>query len=237
MRRLGFLAAAVLTLVAACAAGSRPALAADPGTAPADTLPGTAPVATAPVGDGATGSATADTIRIDATFDRLRISTTLGDRFTVRSRITNTGRSTAAGLIAHLNIVSLSSDVYVDPEDWSAGRTRELPSLEPGASTTPSWTIQAVNAGRFDVYVVLLPGGSASAVDRPAVTVPARVTVASRRTLNAGGTLPVVITIPVVLGFAAAATRLLLRRRRPTFTRQPAAEPTEGTPTTAEPRP
>jgi hypothetical protein len=203
MRRLGLLLATVLTLVAAAAVAGRPALAADPGAVPAATAAG---------GNGRTGSGAADTIRVDATFDRLRISTALGDRFTVRSRITNTGPTTAAGLIAHLNIVSLSSDVYVDPEDWSASRTQELPSLEPGASTTPFWTIQAVNAGRFDVYVVLLPGGSASAADRPAVTVPARVTVASRHTLNAGGTLPVVITVPVLLGFVAGATRLRLRR-------------------------
>ena len=34
-----------------------------------------------------------------------------------------------SGLVAHLNVVGLSSGIYVDPEDWSEERTKYLPPL------------------------------------------------------------------------------------------------------------
>jgi hypothetical protein len=145
-----------------------------------------------------------------ATVDRTRISTELGRTFVFRSTIANKGAATADGLIAHLNIVSLRSDVYVDPEDWSTHRTRYLGSLAAGGSKTITWRLKAVNSGAFDVYVAVLPRGGDA---RPPVTAPVvAVAVAGRKTLNAGGILSVALGVPAILGVLTVG--LELRRRR-----------------------
>ena len=150
---------------------------------------------------------------VEVTFDRASQATMLGDRFTVRARIANVGSATTDPLIADLNVASVTTDVYVDLEDWSASRTHELPPLKPGASTSLSFELQAVNAGRFNVYVVVLPNGASSAGTGPlAVSPPVHVTVAGRKTLSAGGALPVAVAVPVLLGLALAVARIRLRR-------------------------
>jgi hypothetical protein len=106
----------------------------------------------------------------------------------------------------------MTTDVYVDPEDWSGSRTRTLPPLRPGTATTLTFEMQAVSAGRFSVYVVVLPNGVSSAgTGTLAVSPPNHVTVAGRKTLSAGGALPVVVTVPVLLGLALAIARIWLR--------------------------
>jgi len=133
-------------------------------------------------------------------------------RVTVRAQFTNSGTAPTDRLVADLNVASLTG-VYVDLEDWSASRTHELAPLAPGRSTTLSWDVQAVNAGSFDVYVVVLPNGPSTAGTGPlVVSPPLHVTVTGRRTLNAGGALPVVIVMPVLLGLVAAATRIRIRQ-------------------------
>jgi hypothetical protein len=145
-----------------------------------------------------------------AAVDRTRISTAVGRTFTFRSTIANTGSARADGLIAHLNIVSLRNDVYVDPEDWSTHRTRYLGSLAPGGSRMITWRLKAVNSGAFAVYVAVL---RRSGDDRPPVTAPlVSVAVAGRKTLNAGGILSVALGVPIALGVFTAGLRL--RRRR-----------------------
>jgi hypothetical protein len=152
---------------------------------------------------------------VEVTVDQSRVGTVIGDTFTIHTRVSNTGASATDPLLAHLNVVSLTSDVYVDPEDWSSSRTQELTSLAPGASTQLSWEIQAVNAGSFDVYVVVLPDGTASAGSGPlVVSPPVHAEVAARRTLNAEGSLPIVVAVPVLLGLVTATIRLRLRRAR-----------------------
>ena len=145
-----------------------------------------------------------------ATVDRTRISTELGRTFVFRSTISNDGSTGANGLIAHLNIVSLRSDVYVDPEDWSTHRTRYLGPLAAGGSQTITWRVKAVNSGAFAVYVAVLRRRG----DRqPPVTAPlVSVAVAGRKTLNAGGILSVAVGVPLLLGVFTAG--LKLRRRR-----------------------
>jgi hypothetical protein len=141
--------------------------------------------------------------------NRTEISTQLGRKFVFRSTIVNHGGRPASGLIAHLNVLSLRSGTYVDPEDWSSHRTRYLPPVPAGGSTTITWRMEAVNSGAFGVYVAILPRSPASV---PPTTGPAiRVGVASRTTLNSGGILPLVLGIPAALGLAALALRL--RRR------------------------
>jgi hypothetical protein len=145
-----------------------------------------------------------------ASVDRRRVSTELGRTFVFRSTIANGSSSTADDLIAHLNIVSFRTDVYVDPEDWSTHRTRYLGSIGAGGSKTVTWRLKAVNSGTFGVYVAVLRRGGA---DRPPVTAPlVAVTIAGRKTLNAGGILSVALGVPAALAIVTAG--LKLRRRR-----------------------
>lgn len=156
----------------------------------------------------ATG-AQAATLELSTTRDR--VSTSLGRGFAFDTTITNRGRKPLTGLVAHLNIVSLTRGVYVDPEDWSPRRTLYLPTLAPDQTANTSWTVDPVNGGRFAVYVVVVPsrtpsrGGLAAS---PAVDL----RVAQRRTLNPDGVVPLVVGVPAVLGALALALRL--RRRR-----------------------
>lgn len=150
---------------------------------------------------------------VDVALDRDRLSTVVGERFTVRSRFVNPGPASTDPSLAHLNVASLTSDVYVDPEDWSSSRSRPVASLAAGTATSLTWELQAVNAGSFDVYVVLLPNGASSAGTGPlVVSRPMHVRVAERRALNAGGSLPVVFGVPVLLGLLVVAARYRVRR-------------------------
>ncbi|SFR27848.1 hypothetical protein SAMN04488564_111291 [Lentzea waywayandensis] len=149
----------------------------------------------------ATASAT-----VEVTVSESRITGTVGQYLNIRSTITNTGSSPTGKLIAHLNVASLN-DVYVDLEDWTAAPTQSLPPLGPGQRAEVSWDIQAVNAGVFNVYAVVLPSGSESL----AVSPPIHVEVAGRRTLSAGGALPIALIVPILLGIAVYAVRRRLR--------------------------
>jgi hypothetical protein len=147
--------------------------------------------------------------RLSASVDRTQISTQLGRSFDVRSTITNSGPSAARGLVAHLNVLSLHEEPYVDPEDWSPQRVVFLDPVPAHSSRTLNWRMTAVNAGRFGVYVTVLrkdPGGG-PAPNTP--TIDLRVT--ERRTLNSGGILPLALAIPALLGVLTIALRL--RRR------------------------
>jgi len=134
-----------------------------------------------------------------------RVTTGVGEEFRFTSAIANHGSTRAAGLVAHLDVVSWDRDVYVDPEDWSSERTRYLPPLAPGRSTEVPWTVKAVNSGHLAVYVTVL--GAGHPVSGPALDV----RVASRTTIDAGGALPLAVGVPALLGLAAIG----VRRRRP----------------------
>jgi len=147
---------------------------------------------------------------VSVTVDRTGVATGLGKRFAFRSTVANTGPDEARGLVAHLNVASLRPGVYVDPEDWSTSRTRYLDPIPAGGTATVRWSLQAVNAGSFAVYVAVLPSDAAGRP--PTVGRTVRVTVAERRTLDAGGILPLALGVPTVLGLTAGG--LALRRRR-----------------------
>ena len=164
-------------------------------------------------GSGPAAAVPALVEQVAVTIDQDRHSVVVGNRFSFRSRLSNPGPAPTGALIAHLDVTSLTRDVYVDPEDWSAERTLQVPPLQPGASTTLSWDLQAVNAGTFAVYVVVLPDASASTgADALVVSPPVHLDVAGRRTLNAEGALPVVLGIPVLLGLLVVRARRRLRR-------------------------
>lgn len=152
----------------------------------------------------AQGAAAAPGVSVSAS--RARISSELGHKFTFRTTVVNHGQGPSRGLIAHLNIVGLDSSVYVDPEDWSSHRTIYLDTLAPGGSKTITWRLQAVSAGKFDVYVAVF---SRRAIAEAPITGPAvRVAVADRRTLNSGGILPLALGIPALLGLLAFSVRV-----------------------------
>ena len=155
--------------------------------------------------------ASADTA-LSIQFDTGRVNLVVGDKFALTTTITNTSRAPSTPVIAHLNVASLTSDVYVDPEDWSSSRSEYLPAIAPGQSVDVDWNLQAVNSGWFDVYVVLLPHGSNSLGADPLVVSDAVLArVGGKQTANPGGALPAVIAIPVVIGAAALWSR---HRRR-----------------------
>jgi hypothetical protein len=142
------------------------------------------------------------------------IGTAVGRHVDYRIAVVNDGAAPTGQLLAHLNVASVTGSAYVDPEDWSADRSRFLPALAPGATASLSWDVQAVSPGSFDVYVVVLPAGTnAQAGGRLVVSAPTRVEVTARRTLNAGGALPVVIVVPALLGLATLASRARVRVR------------------------
>jgi uncharacterized protein (DUF2141 family) len=162
-----------------------------------------APAAAAPAGN------------VTVTSEQPAVQTAVGRHFDYRARIVNDSSASTGQLVVHLNVASLGSDVYVDPEDWSTDRSRFLSTLAPGAAASLSWDIQAVSPGTFDVYVVVLPAGPGSPAEtRPSVSSPSRVEVTARRTLNAGGALPVAIAVPVLLGLATLASQARGRRLR-----------------------
>jgi hypothetical protein len=48
------------------------------------------------------------------------------------------GSKPTTDLIANLNVVSLDSGVYIDPEDWSPYRSRDVTPLGAGSTATLS---------------------------------------------------------------------------------------------------
>jgi hypothetical protein len=143
------------------------------------------------------------------TIDRPAVSTSLGREFGFTSTVRNDGDQPLTGLIAHLNILSVDPDVYVDPEDWSSERTHFLAPVPPGGAVEMSWRVQAVNSGDLVVYVAVTAGGGPGPV---VASNPLRLTVTEERAINAGGVLPVAVGMPLlVLALMGATAR---RRRR-----------------------
>jgi uncharacterized repeat protein (TIGR01451 family) len=157
------------------------------------------------------------------TVSRPQIAVALGDRLTFQSTVTNSGSTTASGLVAHLNVLSLHPGVYVDPEDWASARTRYLDPLPPGGSKTISWNMQAVSSGSFGVYVAVLPERVQASPPTTSPTV--ELTVRSRETLNSSGILPLALGMPALLGALLLGIRLRASDRRPSFLRRSSREP------------
>ncbi len=163
---------------------------------------------------GVPAPALADPLNVRVAADPPVVSTVLGGHFTVTTEVKNAGNAPTGEILAHLNVASIEGSVYVDPEDWSSDRSQQL-SLKPGESRKLSWEIQAVNAGLFAAYVVVVPFGNTVNGNEDLTTSPLiRVDVAQRTTLTAGGALPVVLAVPLLIGLAAATVLVRVRRRR-----------------------
>jgi hypothetical protein len=142
--------------------------------------------------------------------DRTALTVNLGQKFAVRSTIRNRSSSSTTGpLVAHLNILALRPGTYVDPEDWSTTRTRYLPSIPAGGSTTVPWSVTAVHSGSIGVYVAVMP---ADGTGRPAAGPTVHATVTARETIDSGGIVPLALGVPAIIGVLALA--VLARRRR-----------------------
>ena len=142
--------------------------------------------------------------------DRTRIAVGLGGKFAVRTTVTNDGAAPARGLIAHLNVLDLTGNTYVDPEDWSTNRTKYLDPIPAGGSATITFSGQAVNSGSLGLYVAVLDRKGSPR--RPAITPTIRLDVSARRTLNAGGIAPLAAGVPALL--AALTLGVSFSRRR-----------------------
>ena len=139
------------------------------------------------------------------------ISTTLGRDFGLRTTITNTGAAPTSSVLAHLNVLSLREDVYLDPEDWSAERTRYLGAIPAGASMTVEWKLKAVNPGSVAAFVSVLPqaGSTETPTNGPTVAI----AVARRQTLNSDGILPLALGIPAAIAALGAGVHRRRTRR------------------------
>jgi hypothetical protein len=141
-------------------------------------------------------------------FDRPGLNTVLGNKFSLASTVSNPEDRAAAGVVAHLNVLSTDPSVYVDPEDWCTSRTRYLDPIPAHGSVPLSWPMQAVNSGHFLVYVsITRPDTSADVTSSRALSL----AVARQRTLNAGGALPLALGGPALVGLLMFG---LGRRRR-----------------------
>jgi hypothetical protein len=173
----------------------------------------------------APASAASTVVRVEV--DRRDVALPIGRSFGFSSTLTNTGARATPELVAHLNVVGLDPDVYVDPEDWSSQRTRYLAPLRPGRSAKLRWNVKAVTGGSAAVYVVVLerrPDGGAAPVQVSGGR-PISVRIAERRTLDSGGILPLALGLPALVGAVALVVRRV-RRAMTSGRRAPAgAEP------------
>jgi hypothetical protein len=147
---------------------------------------------------------------LSVALDKTVVSTAIGQRFSFTSTVRNDGDRPAPAVIAHLNVLSLDPDTYVDPEDWSSSRTAYAGTLAPHATARLAWNVQAVNTGRFVLYVAVTAEQGAAHVTGSDTL---RLAVAEQRTLDAGGMLPLAAAMPagvlLLIGLVARSRRRL----------------------------
>jgi hypothetical protein len=133
---------------------------------------------------------------VSVTIDRSKVHTQIGRRFSFSTSIRNDGDRPLPGWVAHLNVLSVDPDVYVDPEDWSPQRTVYLEPIPAHGSVDVPWRVQAVNDGRFVLYVAVT---TRSAPGDVVVSDGLRLSATTEQTINAGGVLPVILGVPAAL--------------------------------------
>jgi hypothetical protein len=119
----------------------------------------------------------------------------VGESVAFSTALRNTGTDATPPLVAHLNVASLKSGVYVDPEDWSSARTRYLDPLQPGDSVTVDWKVRALTEGDFAVYVTLVAADPSFV---PVTSAPLLVQTSPSNILPMRKVLPVVAVVPLV---------------------------------------
>jgi hypothetical protein len=166
---------------------------------------------TASVVLGPTGAAAdvAPPPTVQITLDRDMVAVMIGEKFSFTTTVT-APTTTVSGLVAHLNIVALEPDTYVDPEDWSDARTQHLPPIPAGGQLRLPWTVQAVNDGPFIIYVALAGAEAGQAVTAgPGL----RAEVREAHVIDPSGVLPIAAGVPAALTIGLVGARVRLRRR------------------------
>jgi hypothetical protein len=146
-------------------------------------------------------------IPVQISQDMTTESALIGSPFSFTTTVRNSGDHALRGLVAHLNVVSMDPGVYVDPEDWSTHRTQYLTPVPAQGSVRLAWSVHAVNAGRFVVYVALATSAGDSVVAGPAL----HTVVHAPQQIDATGILPVAIAVPAAVLVLLVAARY--RRR------------------------
>ena len=144
----------------------------------------------------AAGLAPAPANLVSVRVEPTTVSTSIGQRFRLTSTVHNDSDRPVSGLVAHLNVLGLDPEVYVDPEDWSSQRTIYLDPVPAHAATRLDWTVQAVNPGRLVIYVAVT---ATQGTDAVAASNTLRLAVASQRTVEAGGILPLALAMPAAV--------------------------------------
>ncbi len=120
---------------------------------------------------------------------------TVGESVRFSTVLHNAGTVATPPLVAHLNIASLQSGPYVDPEDWSGSRTRYLPALQPGETRTIPWQVRALTEGDFAAFVTVV---AADPDWQPVAGSILKITGIPREILPLRNVLPVVVVVPMV---------------------------------------
>ena len=144
--------------------------------------------------------------------DKTQAAIGLGQTLKFNSTVRNPGAEDVTGAIAHLNVLAVDPGVYVDPEDWSGERTQYLDPIGGGDSEPLEWEMQAVNSGRFIVYVAITFAQTAGAV---VASKSLRLDVAAQDTMNASGLLPIAAGAPGVIALLMGLVMVRRRRHRP----------------------
>lgn len=165
--------------------------------------------ALAPASAGASSPAAAGPGSLTVELDKTQAAIGLGQTLKFTSTVGNPGADDVTGAIAHLNVLAVDPGVYVDPEDWSGERTQYLDPIGAGESEPLEWEMQAVNSGRFIVYVAITFAQTAGVV---VASKSLRLDVAAQDTMNASGLLPIAAGAPGVI--ALLMVLVMIRRRR-----------------------
>jgi hypothetical protein len=126
---------------------------------------------------------------VSVQISRRSAAATAGDWVEFTTTLQNEGANVTPPLTVHLSIAPLAEEREVDPEDWSAHRTRFLSPLQPGESIELSWKLHALLEGSFAIFV--------SAIS-PEPSVPSSVSAALRLQVAPDDILPLDAVIPVV---------------------------------------
>jgi hypothetical protein len=149
---------------------------------------------------------------VSVSISRTSVRVQVGQRLGFTTRVRNDGSRPLTGLVAHLNVVSLRPDVYVDPEDWSTQRTQYLRPVAPHTATNLHWTVQAVNPGDIELYVAVT---SRHGTEHVVTSHAFRVLATARRILDPAGALPIVVGVPAALALLITGVRIRRQRGRP----------------------
>lgn len=147
------------------------------------------------------------------------VNTTLGKDVTLTVHLTNSSKSQAPSMTAHLMIVDPDGGLPLDPEDWTSEISRKVGPLEPGESASLEWIIRPIMEGAHAMFVVVVPVDPRENVAlRSSVIVPISIG-ASQADL--GLAVPVAIGMPILICVVIVSQMALGRWRRQLATSMP----------------